>query len=111
MRRGGVKNPETFKPAANPLFGDRLKIPLRLLLVDRTRGLGLTIGATLGNRALASTPPHGDAVDDVALLGLVTQPACLVRPGWPRSAVHLGELAILPAPDAEQIAHHIALLF
>ena len=97
----------------------------------------LTIGATLGNRALTSTPPHGDTVDDVALrgklkiqgmaciqgrkpfqkqikcltglhhywhctssksqhviinsnlLGLVSQPACLVRPGWPRSTVHL----------------------
>ena len=27
----------------------------------------LTIGATLGNRTLASTPPHGDTVDDISL--------------------------------------------
>ena len=27
----------------------------------------LTIGAALGDWALTSTPPHGDAVDDVAL--------------------------------------------
>merc|ERR1719430_1369134 len=87
-----------------------MEVPLRLLLVDRTGGLGLTIGATLGNRTLASTPPHGDTVDDVSLLGFVAQPACLVRPSWPGSTVHLSELAILPAPDAEQIAHHIALL-
>ena len=52
-------------------------------------GLTLTIGATLGNRALAATSPHRDTVDDIALLGLVPQPAGLVGPGWPWSAMHL----------------------
>ena len=81
-------------------------------------GLTLTIGATLGNRALAATSPHRDTVDDVSLkktiiinkrgtflssvelfdvrhnisenlLGFVSKPARLVRPSWPGSTVHL----------------------
>ena len=34
---------------------------------DVTQPLSLTIGAALGDWALTSTPPHGNAVDDVAL--------------------------------------------
>ena len=34
---------------------------------DVTKPLSLTIGAALGDWALTSTPPHGNAVDDVAL--------------------------------------------
>merc|ERR1712122_288350 len=51
-----VKNPESLESTSNPLLSNRLEIPLRLLLVDRTGGLGLTIGATLGDWALTSAP-------------------------------------------------------
>ena len=54
-----------------------------------------TIGASLGNGAFTSSPPHRDTVDDVALLGLVPQPAGLVGPGWPWSTVHLKRIQIL----------------
>merc|ERR1719186_2482790 len=79
-----------------------MKVSLRLLLLDSTRSLGLTIGTPLSNRTLAATTPHGDTVDDESLLGLVSQPASFVWPGWARSTVDLGQLAILPAPDPEQ---------
>ena len=49
-----------------PLLGDGLEVPLRLLLLDSTGALGLTIGAALGHGALAPTTPHADAVDDKA---------------------------------------------
>lgn len=44
------------------------------------------------------------------LLGLVPQPAGLVGPGGPGGAVEVGQLAVLPAADAEQEAHHVGLL-
>jgi len=47
-------------------LGNGLKVPDGLHLVDLTGGLGLTVGATLGDWAFATTSPHGDAVDDVA---------------------------------------------
>ena len=53
-----------------------------------------TIGTSLGNGAFASSPPHRDTVDDIALLGLVPQPAGLVGPGWPWSTVHLKDSSI-----------------
>jgi len=105
-----VEDSQTFESSANTLLSDGLKVPLRLLLLDSTRSLGFTIRTTLSNRAFASSSPHGDAVDDEPLLGLISQPAGLVRPGWAGSTVNLGQLPVLPAPDPEEIPHNIALL-
>jgi len=49
-------------------------------------------------------------ISTLTLLVLVAQPSGFVRPGGPRDPVNAGQLAILPASDAEQVAHHIALL-
>lgn len=49
-------------------------------------------------------------VPSLTLLGLVSQPASLVGPGGSRSAVEAGQLAVLPAADAQQEAHHVGLL-
>jgi len=46
----------------------------------------------------------------LTLLGFVTQTTGLVWSRWSRGTVHLGQLAILPASDAQQEAKHIALL-
>ena len=75
----GVEDAKPLEPPAHPLLGDRLQVPLGLLLVHRSRGLGLTIGAPLGHWPLPATAPHRDPVDAEALLGLVPKPACLVR--------------------------------
>merc|ERR1712240_77397 len=66
----GVEDTKSFEPSANSLLGDELQVPLRLLLVHRSRGLGLAIGAPLRHRPFPASPPHGDPVDAEALLGL-----------------------------------------
>ena len=49
-------------------------------------------------------------VHQLTLLVLVTQTAGFVWTGGSGGTVDLGQLAILPAANAEQVAHHIALL-
>lgn len=46
-----------------------------------------TIGGTLGHWALAASTAHADAVDNVALLGLVAQAASLVGARGARGTV------------------------
>ena len=84
-----VEDSQSLESASNTLLSDGLKVPLRLLLLDSTRALGLTIGTSLGDWPLASSTPHGNAVDDKSLLGLVSKSASLVRAGGTRSTVHL----------------------
>lgn len=47
----------------------------------------LTVSSTLGHRSLTTTTSDADAVDHIALLGLVSQAAGLVWSRWARSAV------------------------
>jgi len=105
-----VEDTESLESAANTFLSNGLQVPLWLLFLDGTRSLGLSVWASLGNWAFASTTTHGNAVDHKALLVLVSQTAGLVWAGGPWGTVHLVELAVMPAPDAEQIAHDIALL-
>jgi hypothetical protein len=56
---------------------------------------GRTVGGTLGGRALAATAADAHAVDNVALLSLVTQTASLVRARRARSTVDDVELTEL----------------
>ena len=46
----------------------------------------------------------------LTLLVLVAEAPGLVGAGGPRASVDLGELAVLPAADAEQVPQHVALL-
>lgn len=46
-----------------------------------------TVGGTLWHRSLAASTADSGAVDNIALLGLVTQAAGLVGARWARSAV------------------------
>ena len=52
---------------------------------------------TLGDVFLAVTPADTDAVDNIALLGLVAQSASLVRARGTGSTVDDVQLAVLPA--------------
>ena len=85
----GVEDPQSLQSPAHTLLGDGLEVTLGLLLLHGTRGLGFTVGTSLGNGPLPATTSHGNAVDDESLLGLVSQPAGLVGPGWAGSAVDL----------------------
>lgn len=52
---------------------------------------------TLGNRLLPVTPPDPDSVNDVTLLGLVTESPGLVRSGRTGCTVDDRELTVFPA--------------
>lgn len=54
-----------------------------------------TEGGTLRGRALAASASHANTVDDISLLGLVTETAGLVGAGWAGSAVDDIELTEL----------------
>ena len=54
-----------------------------------------TISSTLGNWLLATSTADTDTIDNIALLGLVTKTACLVRSGWSRSTVDNVQLSEL----------------
>lgn len=70
----------------------------------------LAVGRTLGHRAFAATTADANSVYDVSLLGLVAQPPRFVGPGGAGSPVQRGQLAVLPAADPQQEAHHVRLL-
>ena len=54
-----------------------------------------TVGGTLWNWALASTTTNANAVDNITLLGLVTETASLIWARWAGSAVDNVQLAKL----------------
>ena len=54
-----------------------------------------TVGGTLGSGPLAATATDTDTVDDIALLGLVTETTSLVGARRTRSAVDSGQLTEL----------------
>jgi len=76
-----VQHTETLESTADTLLCNGLEVPLWLLFFDGTRGLGLAVWASLGNRPLTSSTTHSNTVDDEALLVLVSQPPGLVWPG------------------------------
>lgn len=59
---------------------------------------------------LAATTANANAVHHIALLGLVAHAAGLVRARGAGQPNDTGQLAVLPAADAQQKAEHIALL-
>jgi len=81
-----VQYPQVTTAPTNPLFRDAPQSSLGLEVVH-TLVDGFSIGGTLGNVLLAVTPADTDAVDNVSLLGFVSQPAGLVWARWARSPV------------------------
>jgi hypothetical protein len=90
----GVQDTQVGAAAANTLLGSSTESTLVLELVDTLVG-GLAVGGTLGGRALTATAADTDAVDDVALLGLVTETTSLVGTRGARSTVDDVQLAEL----------------
>lgn len=90
----GVQDTQVGAAAANTLLGSGAQSTLVLELVDTLVG-GLAVGGTLGHRALAATAANTDAVDNVALLGLVAETTSLVGTGGARSTVDGVQLAEL----------------
>jgi hypothetical protein len=90
----GVQDTQVGAAAANTLLSGGTESTLVLELVDTLVG-GLAVGGTLGGRALAPTAADTDAVDDVTLLGLVTETTGLVGTRGARSTVDGVQLAEL----------------
>ena len=75
----GVEHAEAREAAAGPLLGDRAEVARRLELRD-TLVDGFPVDDPLRDGLLAPPAADADAVDDVALLGLVAHAAGLF--GW-----------------------------
>jgi len=96
-----VQDSQVSAPPADTLLRNGPQSTLGLEVVD-TLAYGLAVGGTLGNLFLAVTPPDTDTVDNIALLGLVTKTASLVRAGRTGGTVDDVQLTVLPAADTEE---------
>jgi len=96
----GVEASHVGALAGNALFGNGLVSSSGLDLLDSTRVSGLTVDATLGDVALTSTSADSDTVDDVSLLGLVTDLACLIGAGGSGALVDNSHLSVFPGADS-----------
>ena len=105
----GVEHAQVRAFAANALFGNRLVAAHSLLLSD-TLVAGLSEDATLADVLLAATSSNAGSVDDVALLGLVTELASLFGSRWLDYSVHDWELTVLPGSDSENKSDQLRLL-
>ena len=104
-----VQHPESSALASDTLLSDRAQVPNRLQL-GNTGIDGLSVDNTLADRLLAVSTADTHTVDNVSLLGLVTQPAGLIRPGRLRQASDGRQLPVLPAAHTLQETEHIRLL-
>jgi hypothetical protein len=104
-----VQHTEIGALLTDTLFGGGAEGALVFELVD-TLVDGLTIGGTLGNRSLATTTTDTDTVDDISLLGLVTQTTGLVGARGTRSTVNDIQLSEFPTSDTEKETGNIRLL-
>jgi len=82
-----VEDTEIATSSGNTLLSGRSEGALEFEVVD-TLTDGFTKGGTLFDWFLSVTTTDTDAVDDKALLGLVTQASGLVRSGWTGGPVH-----------------------
>lgn len=89
-----VEDAQVAAAAADTLLGRRSQGALVLQLVD-SLVRRLAVGGTLPRRPLPAAPPDADAVDDIALLGLVSETASLVRSSRAGCAVDNVQLAKL----------------
>ena len=70
---------------------------------------GFTVGSTLGCWLLPVSPPDSDSVDEVTLLGLVTQSPCLVGSRWSASSVDDCQLSVFPTSDSGDELENVRL--
>jgi len=86
-------------PLPHPFLSGAPQPPLELQMVDPLPNR-LAISRSLRCRLLPVPPPHPDPIDQVALLGLVTESTSLVGARGTGGTMDDGELTIFPATDA-----------
>lgn len=104
----GVQDSQRRHGLTDTFFGDRAERSLEFKVVDTLTGR-LTVDDTLGNGSLAATSSDLDTVDNVSLLGLVTETAGLVDTGGSAGSVDGGELSVFPGSHTEDETHDIGL--
>lgn len=104
-----VQDTEIRATTANTLLSNGLEVTGGLELVHTMTG-GLTVDLALGDLALTTTTTDTDAVDDVALLGLVAEAASLIGARGTAGTVDNVQLTELPAADTEDETEDIRLL-
>lgn len=82
-----VQDTQVTTLATDTFFGSGTEGTLVLELVD-TFVDGLTVGSTLGSGSLTATTTNTDTVDNVTLLGLVTQTTSLIGARGTRGTVN-----------------------
>lgn len=100
---------EVTTSSGDSLLGSALQSSLVLQVVD-TLSNGFTVSSTLWRRLLSVSSSNSNSVDEVTLLGLVTQSSSLVRSRRSGSSVDNGELSVLPASDSRDELENVRLL-
>jgi len=103
-----IQHSQISTPPTNSFFGNTPETTLRLEVVH-TLAHGFTVCSTLWNVLFAVTPPYADTVDDISLLGLVSQLPSLVRTRWTRRAVDDIQLTVFPATHTKKESKNIRL--
>ena len=104
-----VQDSQRTALASSSLLSNRAQVSDELLLSD-TSVLRLTVVDTLGNSLLSVTSLDSHSVDNIALLGLVSQTVSLIRARWLASPVDGWKLSVLPSAKSEDESHDIRLL-
>jgi hypothetical protein len=104
-----VEDSETTDLSADSFFSDGSQVSGELEL-DNTLVGGLTADDTLSDGLLSTTSSDSNSVDDVTLLGLVTESSGLIRSGGSRASVDGGELSVFPSSKTKNEVQDVGLL-
>jgi hypothetical protein len=92
----------------NTLFSCGTQRTLVFKLID-SLVCGFSVGCTFGDGTFSASSTDTNAVDDIALFGLVAKTTGLVGARGTGGAVDYVELAVFPAADAEKESEDIGL--
>lgn len=90
-----VEDSQVAASSSNSFLSDGSVGSGRFQLVD-TLVNGLSVNNTLGDGLLSATSSNSDSVDNISLLGLVTELSGLIDSAWSVNLVDNGELSVLP---------------
>lgn len=93
-----VQHSQVAGNTASALLSNTAQVADELQLVD-TLVLGLTIDNTLVVGSLAATSANSHSVDNIALLGLVSQLVSLIGSGGASDSLDLLGLSVLPSSE------------
>ncbi len=96
-----VEYPQVGTCPASTLLCHTAQVAHKLKLGD-TLVLGLTVHDTLVVGSLAATTTNSATIDNITLLGLVTQLVCLLRTSRAGNFLHLLALAIFPGTEMRE---------